>query len=230
MNLDNIKKGILIKRYKRFLADIKLHETNEIITAHCANSGSMMGLIQEGNEVLVSYNPDATNLKYKLQIINVGGVLVGVNTSLPNKIVEEALINKQIEELKDYDSIIREQKFHNSRFDFKLQNKDKTAYLEVKSITLSRNNNIAEFPDSVTTRGAKHLQDLIEVKKQGLNAYNLYLIQRQDITSFQIAKDIDIKYYEAFLRAKEYGVEFLCYSCNVYQDKILLNKPIDIKY
>ena len=158
--------GTLIKRYKRFLADIKLDD-GSVVTAHCANSGSMLTLKDEGNEVWLSpaTNPKA-KLDYKWEIVKVNDILVGINTSLPNKLVETAIIDGTISELSDYENLRREMKYgKNSRIDIFLSDTDANkpdCYVEVKSVTLSRENGVAEFPDAVTSRGTKHLQELSE--------------------------------------------------------------------
>lgn len=226
-------KANFIKRYKRFLADVEL-ENGEVVTTHCANSGSMMGLLQEGNKVYITPSTNPTNkLKYKLEIINDGSSLVGINTHLTNKLVHEALKNKNISELAKYSEIRPETKYGNSRFDFFLSNQEgEKCFAEVKNVTLKRENKIAEFPDAKTERGAKHLDDLINVAldKTIANAYNIYIIQRNDIDYFRIAKDIDPKYYESFIKAKNSGVKFLCYACNVNLNEIKITKEIEIIY
>ena len=158
--------GILIKRYKRFFVDIKYK--NKIITAHCPNTGSMMGLLNKGNKTWfsVSNNPKR-KLKYSLEIIKVGNSLVGINTLLTNKLVFEALNLKKIKSLVKYDNIKTEVNFFNtSRFDFLISNSKEKCFLEAKNVTLLRNKKIAEFPDAITSRGTKHLLELIRAKKK----------------------------------------------------------------
>jgi sugar fermentation stimulation protein len=151
-----------------------------------------------------------------------------VNTHLANRIVEEAVQNKKLKKY-GYSDYQREVKFgSNSRFDFELTGKNKKAFLEVKNVTLSREKGIAEFPDAVTSRGLKHLQELENAVKQGYESYLIYLVQREDCESFQIAKDIDSKYHQGFLRAKKNGVKFISYSCKVSEKEIYVNKPIKI--
>lgn len=231
MQLPQLYEGVLIKRYKRFLVDVKL-QNNSVVVAHCPNSGSMMGLNKENYKVFVSKqtNPQA-KLKYKLELVEspLYKSLVGINTSLTNKIVHEAMLEKQIDSLKNYTYIKPESKFQNSRFDFFLKdNNSNECYIEVKNVTLLRNNNIAEFPDAKTIRGTKHLQDLTEAKKIGKRAINIYVIQINDIKKFCIAKDIDPQYYEYYIKAKENGVEFLCYNCIVTQNNIKLNQRVEM--
>ncbi len=224
-------KAKLIKRYKRFLADVQL-DTGEIVTVHCANSGSMMGLLTAGNTVYItpSTNPD-NKLKYKLEFIENNSSMVGVNTHLTNKLVHEALIENEIDALRHFDIIRPETKYNNSRFDFFLSNtKGEQAFVEVKNVTLLREPQLAEFPDATTDRGAKHLAELVNVASQGISAYNIYIIQRTDTSKFRIAKDIDPKYYENFINAREQGVKFLCYDCDINLDTIKINKEIEIIY
>jgi sugar fermentation stimulation protein A len=218
------------KRYKRFFVDVE--SKGKILISHCANSGSMLGLLDKNNPAWVSPSDNPNRkLKYTLEIINDGKSNVGVNTHFANKIITEALTNKKIKELKIYNNFISEVKYgKNSRFDFQLINKNTKAFLEVKSVTLSRNKGIGEFPDAVTSRGLKHLNELRDAIKHGYKSYLIYLVQREDCNSFQIAKDIDPDYYKAFIDAKKNGVKFLCYSCKVNSKEIYINKSIKILY
>jgi len=218
------------KRYKRFFTDVE--SKGKTLTSHCANSGSMLGLLDDGNKTWISPadNPDR-KLKYTLEIINDKKSNVGVNTHLANRIVEEAIEQKIIKEIKNYSEYQREVKFGlHSRFDFELKNKNKKAFLEVKNVTLSRQNGIAEFPDAVTSRGLKHLEELEKAIKKGYESFLIYLVQREDCNEFRIAKDIDPKYYEGFLKAKKNGVKFISYSCKVNEKEIYVNKPIKIVF
>jgi sugar fermentation stimulation protein A len=227
MNFENkLISGLFIKRYKRFFADIKIK--NKIVTAHCANSGSMMGLLNEGNKVWIM---EATNqkrkLKYTLQIIKDNDSKVGVNTHLTNKIVNHALKNNLIKDFSDKVIIKSEQVFgSNTRFDFFLEDKNTKSFLEVKNVTLKRKDKIAEFPDSVTARGTKHLNELINAKKKGFDAYLLFVIQREDCNKFEIAKDIDPEYSKALINAINNDVKILCYDCKFSSKGIVLNKKI----
>ena len=219
--------GTLIKRYKRFFADIKYK--NKIITAHCPNSGSMMGLIDKENKVWfsISSNPKR-KLKYTLEIIEVKNEKVGINTLLTNKIVFEALSNKKIDTLIKFKNIKPEAKFSDkTRFDFFLSNDKEKCFLEVKNVTLLREKKIAEFPDAITSRGTKHLNELGTAIKKGYQSYILYLIQREDCDSFKIAKDIDEDYRIAFVKALKNGVKILCYDCKLNSEEIKLNKQIN---
>jgi sugar fermentation stimulation protein A len=221
-------KGKLIKRYKRFFTDIKIN--NEIVTAHCPNTGSMYGLLDEGNEVyLLPNNDPKRKLKYGLEIIKTRKNLVGVNTHIANKITQHALKNNLIKELKDSD-LIKPEVFFNkeTRFDFLIEKNKQKSFLEVKNVTLFRNKKTAEFPDAVTERGSKHLLTLIDAIKKGFKAYLLFLVQIQNMQEFKIAKDIDINYYNNYLLAKKAGVKFLAYRCNINSKKIYIDRKLKI--
>ena len=218
--------GTLIKRYKRFFVDIK-HENRRII-AHCPNSGSMHGLLKEGNRVWFSKSDDPKRkLKYTLQIIEVNNTLVGVNTHLTNKIILESLKKKKIQILSLFTNIKPETKFsENTRFDFLISNNIKKCFVEVKNVTLVRQKNIAEFPDAITSRGKKHLEELIKAKKKGYESYILYLIQREDCKIFKIAKDIDPEYKNTLDLALKNGVKLICYDCKLSSEDIRINNQI----
>ena len=220
--------GKLIKRYKRFLADIQLDNRKEIITAHCPNTGSMLGLLNQGSPVHLSKSDNRERkLKYTLEIIESDGEKVGVNTHRANRIVEEALTSDKIKVLKKIVSIKREVKYgNNSRIDFLVKNKDEEIYIEVKNVTLSIKKGIAEFPDAITERGSKHLIELSKLPNKKRRAVMLYLIQRKDCKYFKIAKKIDEKYYTNLKKAIKSGVEVLCYSCKFKDNNIELDKKI----
>jgi len=224
---ERLLQGTLIKRYKRFFADIKYQ--NNTITAHCPNSGSMMGLLKAGNKVWFSQNNNPKRkLKYTLQIIEVNKKMVGINTHLTNKIILESLKEKKIKSLINFTSIKSEVKFsNNTRFDFLIYNDKDKCFLEVKNVTLVRKNSIAEFPDAITSRGTKHLNELINAKKKGYKSYILYLIQRDDCKSFKIAKDIDEEYKITYEKALNNGVKMLCYDCKLSNEEIKINNQID---
>ncbi len=217
-------KGKLIKRYKRFFVDIKAN--NSIVTAHCPNTGSMMGLLDKGNNVWLTKNDDPKRkLKFTLEIIEVNKILIGVNTHRANRIVEHGLKNKLFKEFKSIKIIKPEFKFSNdTRFDFLC---DKNI-IEVKNVTLFRNNKDSEFPDSPTSRGTKHLKKLIDASKKGFKAYVLFLVQIENMKYFKIAKDIDKDYYENYLIAKKSGVQFLAYRCKIDTKQIKIDKRIKI--
>jgi len=221
---NSLKKGKLIKRYKRFFVDIEVN--NKIVTAHCPNTGSMMGLLDKNNEVwLTHHNNPKRKLKYTLEMIKVNKKIVGVNTHRANRIVEHALENKLIDEFKSIKNIKAEFKYSDdTRFDFLCDKK----ILEVKNVTLFRHNNISEFPDAVTSRGSKHLKKLINSIKKGYKPYVLFLTQIQDIDNFKIAKDIDTIYFKNYLEAKKAGVNFLAYRCILNSREIKIEKKIKI--
>tara|TARA_B100001765_G_scaffold100518_1_gene62070 strand:+ start:218 stop:910 length:693 start_codon:yes stop_codon:yes gene_type:complete len=224
---ERLLQGTLIKRYKRFFVDIKYN--NKIITIYCPNSGSMMGLLNKGNKVWFSKSDNPKRkLKYTLEIIQVEKKMVGINTLIANKIVLEALNQKKIKNLAEFDNIKTEVKFSDkTRFDFLISNNKEKCFLEVKNVTLVRKEKIAEFPDAITSRGTKHLIELIAAKKKGLKSYILYLIQREDCKTFKIAKDIDQEYKIAFSKALKNGVMVLCYDCKLSNEGIKLNNQIN---
>tara|TARA_B100000900_G_scaffold235819_1_gene200193 strand:- start:280 stop:975 length:696 start_codon:yes stop_codon:yes gene_type:complete len=224
----SLLKGKLIKRYKRFFIDVKLNK--KIVTAHCPNTGSMKGLLDEGNDVfLLPNNNPKRKLKYGLEIIKSKKHLVGVNTHAANKIVKHGLENNLIKELKNND-LIKPEVFYNkeTRFDFLLEKKQQKSFLEVKNVTLFRKENIAEFPDAVTSRGSKHLQTLTEAIKKGYRAYLLFLVQIQNMKYFKIANDIDPFYYKNYIAAKKAGVNFLAYRTKINTKQITIEKKIEI--
>jgi sugar fermentation stimulation protein A len=222
--------GTLIQRYKRFLADVELDD-GTVITAHVANPGSMLGMKDPGMPVWLSpaANPKR-KLKFSWELAEVDGALINVNTGHPNKVGEEGIQKGLIGELCGYDNLKREVKYgENSRVDILLSNEGdpKLCYVEIKSVTLRRGDT-AEFPDSVTARGTKHLSELSNMVAQGHRAVMLYLVQRQDCASFSIAADIDPKYADALQQALKAGVEVLCYTCEITVDGICVAKPLKI--
>jgi len=221
-------KGKLIKRYKRFFVDVKLDK--EIVTAHCPNTGSMKGLLDEGNDVYLLKNDDPKRkLKYGLEIIKARKNLVGVNTHMANKIVNHGLKNNLIHELKNNEKIKAEVFFNKeTRFDFLLEKKRQKSFVEVKNVTLFRDKKTAEFPDAITSRGSKHLLTLIDAIKKGYKTYLIFLVQIQNMEYFKIAKDIDNEYYENYLKAKKAGVNFLAYRCKISSKEIFIDKRIKI--
>ncbi|MDB9761154.1 DNA/RNA nuclease SfsA [Pelagibacteraceae bacterium] len=218
--------GYLIKRYKRFFADVRLK--NKIVTAHCPNSGSMMGLLKENNKVWITKALNTKRkLKYTLQVIEDNESKVGVNTHSTNKIVNHALQKNLIKDFSPNVKIKTEQVFgKNTRFDFFLEDKNKKIFLEVKNVSLKRKDKIAEFPDSVTSRGTKHLNELINATKKGFDAYLLFVIQREDCDKFEIAKDIDLEYAKTLVKAIKNNVKILCYDCKFSSKGIILNNKI----
>ena len=230
MNFKNkLISGQLIKRYKRFFVDIRIK--SQIITAHCPNTGSMEGLLKKGNKVWLSKSDNPNRkLKYTLEIIEDEKSKVGINTHSANKIVKHALQNNLIRQFKNILEIKAETKFGaNTRFDFLINNKNNKAFIEVKNVTLSRKKKLAEFPDAVTSRGLKHIKELINASKRNYKIYILFLIQRNDCESFTIAKDIDPKYANALGKAIKNKLNILCYDCKFTSKGIKLNKQIVFK-
>ncbi len=226
-------RATLVQRYKRFLADVKL-ENGETVTAHCANPGSMAGLKDPGLTVWLEPNDNPKRkLRYSWELAELpDGNLVCVNTAMANKIVAEALHARKIPALAPYPDIRPEVKYgQSSRIDFLLRAKDlPDCYLEVKSVTLSRRPGLAEFPDSVTKRGTKHLQELAAMVAAGQRAMMLYLVQHSGAQRFTLARDIDPAYAEAFAKARAAGVEVLCYATDLSHkgQSLARELPLDI--
>ena len=221
----------LIRRYKRFLADCRLEDGREV-TAHCANPGSMMGLADEGIKIWLEPNDDPKKkLKYGWRLIeHENGHFTGVDTSVPNRALRATLENREIPELAGYQTVKSEVKYgEKSRIDFFLTQEGlPDCYVEVKSVTLSRTSGQAEFPDSVTKRGAKHLEELSNMVHQGHRAVMLYLVQRTDCSTFSLAGDIDPTYHQAYLDARAAGVETICLSTHISPQEITIGDPIKI--
>ena len=221
--------GRLLRRYKRFLSDIEL-ETGETITAHVANPGAMLGLAEPGLKVLVSRSDDPKRkLPYSWEMVRVGHQWVGLNTSRPNRLAEEAIKAGKIPALAEYSSIRREVRYgKNSRVDLVLEEGNKICYLEVKNAHLMRTPGLAEFPDSVTKRGTRHLRELAALTKLGTRAVVLIVVQRQDCDRFAVASDIDCEFADAWAEARAVGVETLCYACTLSPRKIMLDHSLPI--
>ena len=223
---NSLIKGKFIKRYKRFFVDVEVN--NKIVTAHCPNTGSMLGLLNEGNQVWISKVDDPKRkLKFTLEMIKSNKKVVGVNTHRANRIVEHGLQNKLLKEFVSIKYIKPEFKYSDdTRFDFLC---DKNL-IEVKNVTLNRESDIAEFPDAVTTRGSKHLKKLTESIKLGYKPYVLFLIQIENISKFRIAKDIDSDYYNNFIEANKKGIKFIAYRCKLNSKEIVIEKKIKIEH
>ncbi|AUQ59671.1 sugar fermentation stimulation protein [Phaeobacter inhibens] len=221
--------AVLIRRYKRFLADCQLPDGREV-TAHCANPGSMLGLAEPGSAVWLEPNDDPKKkLKYGWRLVEVaGGTLVGVDTSVPNRALKSALEARQIAALSAYETVRAEVKYaEKSRIDFLLSQPGlPDCYVEVKSVTLSRQPGLAEFPDSVTARGAKHLGNLADMCRAGHRAVLLYLVQRGDCDRFEIARDIDPTYAAAWDAAAAAGVERVVITTRVSPESVEIAGPI----
>ena len=221
--------GELVKRYKRFFVDVKIG--SKTVTAHCPNTGSMMGLIKKGNKVWLSKSTNPKRkLKYTLEIIEQDNNKVGVNTHSTNKIVYHALVNSLMQYFKNLKVIKQEVKYgKNTRFDFLVVKKKKKIFIEVKNVTLLRNKGIAEFPDSVTSRGLKHIKELLHAEKRGFLIFIIFVIQRTDCNKFTLAKDIDPKYCEFLTKAVKKKLNVLCYDCKFSSKGIRLNRRIKFK-
>ena len=221
----------LIRRYKRFLADIRLEDGREV-TAHCANPGSMMGLAEEGMKIWVEPNDDPKKkLKYGWRLVDhENGHFTGVDTAVPNRALKASLMAGDVPEFAEYSTVLPEQKYgEKSRIDFLLrQDGLKDAYVEVKSVTLARQAGLAEFPDSVTARGTKHLGELAAMVGQGHRAVMFYLVQRTDCERMTLAADIDPTYAKAFEAARAKGVEVVCYDTRISPDGVDLGRRLDV--
>ncbi len=224
--------GVLVKRYKRFLADIEL-DSGETITAHCPNPGSMMGVAPPGAPAWVSVSPSKTRkLPHTFELVEVDGGLVAINTNNPNKIAAEAIAAGRIPKLAAFAALRREVKYgENSRIDILLEGDGDAAptYVEVKNVHLMRDGGLAEFPDSVTTRGAKHLRELVGVAAKGARAVMLFIVQRMDCERLRPAEDLDPAYAAALRHAAANGVETLCYDCEITLNGVELRRPLPVK-
>ena len=222
-----LRRATLLTRYKRFLSDHRF-EDGSTVTAHVANPGAMTGLIDEGLETWLS---PAANPKRKLlfswEMVRIGDGLVGVNTGWPNRLAAEAIEAGAIPPLAGYDTIRREVAYGTrSRVDFLLEAADRPpCYVEVKNVHLKRGP-AAEFPDSVTVRGTKHLRELAAVAQGGARAVMLYIVQREDCDGFTLAADIDPAYAAAFAEARTSGVEALAYACRLRTEGIIVDRPL----
>ena len=230
----SLRRGTLIRRYKRFLSDIEL-DTGETIIAHCANPGSMMGLQEPGSTVWLSPNTNPkAKLDWRWELVQADGTLVCINTAHPNGIAADAISAGQIPELTGYDRLRREVRYgENSRIDVLLEdNSLEDCYVEIKCVTLHRPEGLhptaAEFPDSVTKRGAKHLVELTGMVAAGKRAVMLYLVFRGDCDHFRVAADIDPAYSGALKSAMESGVEAICYDCDITTKGIELASPLPV--
>ncbi len=213
--------GRLIKRYKRFLADVRL-ETGEVVTAHCPNSGSMKTCDTPGWEVRLSTSDNPKRkLKYTWEMVHNGRCWIGINTILANKIAAEGIRKGVIRELQGYDVLHTERKYGlNSRVDILLERDSQKCFVEIKNVTLVEADGFYRFPDAVTKRGLKHLQELTEMVRQGHRAVMLFLIQRSDGSLFKPADHIDPAYARGLRAAYEAGVEVLPYRAEVSPQKI----------
>ena len=225
-------RGTLLQRYKRFLADVRLDD-GRLVTASCPNTGSMMGLTAPGSVVWLSEN-DSPTRKYRhtWEMVEAdlgkGPTLVGINTGLPNKLVAEAIAAGSVEALAGYPDVRREVKYgRNSRIDLLLACAEKgLCYVEVKNVHMSRRHGLAEFPDSVTERGAKHLDELSDMVRAGHRAVMVYLIQRGDAKRLSLARDVDPTYCAAFDRAMVAGVEAIALRCRMSTEEVVVDRVV----
>lgn len=219
--------GILLKRYKRFMADVRLNN-GQFVTVHCPNSGSMKSCKEPGWKILVSESDNPNRkLKYTWEMVHNGKCWIGINTQVPNKIAIEAIRNGVIPELNGYNEIQSEVKYgQNSRIDILLKGSRGICYVEVKNVTLVETDGYYQFPDAVTERGRKHLYELLEMVRTGHRAVMLFVIQRSDGTTFKPAIHIDPDYAKALKEVNQEGVEILAYQADVSRTEIKLNKAI----
>lgn len=228
---DPLIRGTLLRRYKRFLADVTLDDGREV-TAHCANPGAMLGLNAPGSTVWLEPNDDPRRkLDFSWKLVELGnGHFAGIDTSVPNRVVGEALAAGRVAELAAYETVRPEVKYGRaSRVDFLLTGPGlPDAYLEVKNVHLRRDGDLAEFPDSVTKRGARHLEELGDMAEAGARAVMLYLVQRTDCARFALADDLDSAYAAAFHRARARGVEALAYATVIDRAGVSLAHPLPV--
>jgi sugar fermentation stimulation protein A len=225
-----LTEGRLLRRYKRFLADIEL-ANGEVVTAHVANPGAMQGLAEPGMRVLLSRSASLTRkLPWSWELVEAAGALVGINTAHPNGIVADAIAAGAVPELAGYDILRREVRYgKNSRIDILLSGAGRPdTYVEVKNVHLSRVPGLSEFPDSVTARGAKHLAELSDMVAAGHRAVMFYFVHRGDTTAFRLARDIDPTYAAAFDRALAAGVEMLAYQCRVTPEEVAVTRRLPV--
>jgi sugar fermentation stimulation protein A len=220
--------GHFQKRYKRFFADIKIGD--EIVVAHTANTGTMKTCLGENWPVALSFHDSPTRkLKYSFEMINNGKSWIGINTSVTNALAIEAIQNGVIKELQGYSDIKPEAKVGQSRIDILLSNSETDlCYVEVKNVTLVDDNSFCLFPDSVTERGQKHLNELAELKRQGIRTVMLFIVQREDCHSFKIDQDIDPAYCNLLKKVIKEGVEVLVYQCSISPEEIIVHKKLEI--
>lgn len=220
--------GIFQKRYKRFFADISMGD--EVVVAHCANTGTMKTCLQEGWSALMSFHDSPTRkLKYSFEMINNGKTWIGINTAMTNHLAIEGIRNGIISELQGYKELKPEAKIGQSRIDILLSNGEaEQCYVEVKNVTLIDEQGHALFPDAVTERGLKHLNELLELKRQGIRTVMLFVVQREDTHSFKVEQTIDVAYCQKLKEVIKEGVEVLVYQCKLTPEEIIIHKKLEI--
>ncbi len=218
--------GKLIRRYQRFLADVTL-STGETVTVHCPNSGSMMGLLQQGADVLLSASTNPKRrCRYTWELVRAGNIWVGINTLNPNRLVYEALTQGGVKELAGYARVRKEVRWgDHTRFDLLLEDGEKKCYVEVKNVTLAENQ-VALFPDAVTKRGARHLEELMQVVRDGHRGVMFFLVHREDCRTFRPAAEIDPVYAETLKAAATAGVEILVYRARIVPPTVTLERRL----
>jgi sugar fermentation stimulation protein A len=223
-----LHEGVFQKRYKRFFADIKMGE--EIVVAHCANTGTMKTCLGENWKALMSYHDSPTRkLKYSFEMIHNGKTWIGINTSLTNHLAIEGIQNGVIKELQGYKDLKPEAKIGQSRIDILLSNgQQEQCYVEVKNVTLIDEQGHSLFPDAVTERGLKHLSELLKLKKQGIRTVMLFVVQREDSHSFKVEQEIDPEYCKKLKEVMKAGVEVLVYQCKMSPEEIIIHKKLAI--
>jgi sugar fermentation stimulation protein A len=220
--------GTLIRRFKRFLADVRLDDGTEVV-AHCTNSGSMKSCLENGADVYLTPVTDPKRrTKFTWEMIKINGGWVGINTANPNKLAFEAISAELIPDLSDYTNVKREVIFGDSRFDVFAENETEKCFVEVKNVSL-KEGKYALFPDAVTTRGQKHLKTLMEVKATGIRAVMLYIVQRTDVEVFAPAIEIDPEYAKVLKQAVNAGVEVIVLQVEVTPEGIYLKKKLPVE-
>lgn len=224
-------KATIIKRYKRFLADVELEDSITPLTVYVPNTGSMKTCYEKGWPVILSHQYSAKRkYPHTLVMTHNGDSWIGIHTGITNDLVEEALQNQVISDLANYRLKKREVKIGKSRLDFSLENNaGEIYYLEAKNVTY-KENNYALFPDSVSTRGHKHLEELIEIKKSGQKAGIIFVIQREDIDYMSASNPIDPTYTELLYKAHDAGVDIMAYQCSLTDSEININRKVEIKF
>ncbi|MDR5659034.1 DNA/RNA nuclease SfsA [Serpentinicella sp. ANB-PHB4] len=223
----NMVFGKFVKRINRFIAHVQINSKIEVV--HVMNTGRLKELLTLDADVMLSYEPSAKRkTAYDLRMVKKDGAWISIDSQLPNKIVEEGLRLNTIKELAGYNDIKRECTYRKSRFDFKISKQDKHCFIEVKGVTLEKNG-WGYFPDAPTTRGQKHIEEMIEAVKEGYRGVILFLIQHPHIKGFSPNKEMDPHFSSTLIKAQSEGVELLAYGCKVAIDEISISNKVAIK-